>query len=371
VSDYVSFGDAVVNLSEATTAQIAALWNLYDNHNNRRGRMPLWCTKTHGGQMYLKKVRGRLWAAHYPGQGDASCRALVRHESEGVPHRHMKTYTTRALETAGHTVTQEFSTGKTRLDVAVNAPYRFGIEAQFSPIAERDAKSRTTKSFRAGWPAIWLPGSQGVGDRLGYRVPVLRHNDNEIDWTEGVPAKGTATATNVRRITPERCDTRSYWNHCPHKRGGFCGRRHPWFNDMSEGDWWTLDDALAGIAAGVLVLHQDQCSIVRIVPTADLPLYRELTGLEGTFTPGSTPPQQQPDSGDRECAAVRQTETDALNDITLDLAVKPISQPMRRFPELGEVVCQKCGIVAHHPDSVALGICRGCAYRLHITGGAA
>jgi hypothetical protein len=362
VSNQVYFGDVTVDLSAVTTAQVAALWHLYENHNPRRGRMPLWCTKPHGGQMHLRKIRGQLWAAHYPGGGGTqSCTAQVRHESEGLPHRHMKDYAGRALEAAGYQVTEEFSTGKTRLDLAVDAPFKFGVEAQFSQIVERDAKSRTTKSFRAGWPALWLPGGQGVAQQLGYQLPVLRHNDNEIDWASKVPAKGTATATSVRRITVQHCTVSGPFDHCPDKRGGFCGKWHPWFNDMAPAQWFTLDDALTGIAAGALVLHQDRRGIVRIVPAGDLPRYRELTGCDGVFSPGRVSSPPKPQEQGRECAAER--PQDELLIAAPATAVRRLRAPSDVAPlESGR--CQKCGQVTHHPDSIASGLCRGCDLKM-------
>jgi len=356
VSNQVYFGDATVDLSAVTTAQVAALWQLYENHNPRRGRMPLWCTKPHGGQMHLRKIRGQLWAAHYPGQGTQSCHTRVSHESEGLPHRHMKDYAGRALQAAGYQVTEEFSTGKTRLDLAVDAPFKFGVEAQFSQIVEREAKTRTTKSFRVGWPSIWLPGGQDVAQQLGYQLPVLRHNDNEIDWASKVPAKGTATATSVRRITAQSCTPRGPFDHCPNKRGGFCGKWHPWFNDMDQ--WFTLDDALTGIAAGALMMHQDQRKIVRIVPAADVPRYRELTGCGGAFTPGGVSSPPTPHDEDRECTAERPQDE-------LVIAAPAIAARLKaQFEPLESGRCQKCGQVTHHPDSIESGLCRGCLLKM-------
>jgi hypothetical protein len=120
----------------------------------------------------------------------------------------------------------------------VQAPTPFGIEAQFSTITQRDAKSRTSGSFHGGWPPLWLPGSLKVASQIGHYVPQLRHNDTEIDW-HTMPSKGTASATSIKRIRAGHCTVTGPFDHCPNRRGGFCGQWHPWFNEPALG--WTLD----------------------------------------------------------------------------------------------------------------------------------
>jgi hypothetical protein len=53
-------------------------------HHRRKGRMPLVCTQPHAGRMHLRLINGRLWAAHYPGEGSTACRVAVAHEAEGL-----------------------------------------------------------------------------------------------------------------------------------------------------------------------------------------------------------------------------------------------------------------------------------------------
>ncbi|MCB0942701.1 MAG: hypothetical protein KDB72_20960 [Mycobacterium sp.] len=374
MADYVLFKDQIVDLSEATSSLVAALWELYEGHNARRGRMPLWCTKAHGGQMYLRKIDDRLWAAHYPGQGDSMCRVAVRHESEGAAHRHMKGYARRALESAGYAVSEEYSTGQTRLDLAVEAPSRFGIEAQFSSIVERDAKSRTTKSFRAGWLPIWLPATQGIADSIGYTVPALRHNDTDVDWESGVPIKGTVTATSVRRITAQRCVVSGVFDCCPDPTSGrrFCGQWHPWFNDMDAG-WFTLDEALTGLGSGALVVHQDQRGTVRVVPSEDIELYRGLTGSDGEYSPGRKRPRPQDDDSHRECESERKTDLAGPDELPWGPYVPPDPALVEKGRQVAERIrvgtlpagrCQECGKVTHHPDSLRSSLCRGCDLKM-------
>ena len=273
-----------------TTTQYAELRDLYENRH-RYNRMPLTCTREHRGRMYLRLSRtdkNRVEVAHYPGQGGPGCTRTIHHEAERIPHRTFKGYSARACESAGYTVTPEFKTTpptghrSTRLDLAVQAPTPFGIEAQFSTITQRDAKSRTTSSFHGGWPPLWLPGSLKVASQIGHYVPQLRHNDTEIDW-HTMPSKGTASATSIKRIRAGHCTVTGPFDHCPNRRGGFCGQWHPWFNEPALG--WTLDAGPAGIGAGALVIHQDATRIVRLVAADDLLVYLELTGLTGELIP--------------------------------------------------------------------------------------
>jgi len=278
-----------------TTTQYAELRDLYENRH-RYNRMPLTCTREHRGRMYLRLSRtdqNRLEVAHYRGQGGQAAPAPSTTNPEGIPHRTFKGYSARAGESAGYTVTPEFKTTpptghrSTRLDLAVQAPTPFGIEAQFSTITQRDAKSRTSGSFHGGWPPLWLPGSLKVASQIGHYVPQLRHNDTEIDW-HTMPSKGTASATSIKRIRAGHCTVTGPFDHCPNRRGGFCGQWHPWFNEPALG--WTLDAGPAGIGAGALVIHQDATRIVRRVAADDLPVYRVDRSHRRTHPP-ETPPR--------------------------------------------------------------------------------
>jgi hypothetical protein len=361
MSTFVHFRDEKVDLKAASRGLLADLWAMYENRRRYRGanRMPLVCTQSHAGQMYLKVVDGELWAAHYPGQGDGECSVRIGPESDS--HRHIKDYAARALEAGGYTVQPEFSTGYkiTRLDLAVQAPNRFGVEAQVTPLAAKDAKSRTTKSFKAGWPALWIPGTETIGNTLAGAVPVLRYNERQIDWEPGVPAKGTATALGLRHVTREKCTAYSRWKVCPETgRGNYCDRWHPWLDDVIPG--WTVDDALVGLAGGVLSLLQTGTGRVHLVATEDVPTYVELTGHDGAFTPGghSSAPTLQ-EGPDRECAAVRRHEELRHEPAAVDWFKAPQRPPLKfHFPEPTWARCQQCGRDICHPESLAAGLCQ-------------
>jgi hypothetical protein len=347
MSDYARLDGELINLTELDAARYAQIWDLYENHPRRKTRMPFACIK-HGSAMTLRRLHtGRLILAHYPGEGH--CQIAISREPEGLQHRNYKRYLHRAAQAAGFTVTEEYSTGnRTRLDVAVAAPNPFGLEVQFSPITTREAKARTTRSFNAGWPPLWLPGSRALADRLAHTVPAIAYNDDEVDF-DAVPVRGSVAATSLKRITRERCTPSSRWNRCPVNRRNFCGDWHPYFGDALTG--WTLDDAIAGYGDGALVIHQDRAGVVRVVPADEVPVYTELTGLDGAFAPGTR--RAPPSSVIREpveCAADRPTE----------MQYPP---PARNFPDVIWITCEICPRSCCHPDSIASGICRGCFYR--------
>ncbi len=289
--------------------------------------------------MHLQVRHGALWACHDPLQGGPDCTTRIP-KPESPAHRHYKDYTARAADNAGYTTRTEYSTGRgTRLDVAINAPHQFGAEIQFSTITARDAKTRTTKSARAGWPPLWLPGSKKVGDTLAGHVPVLRHNDTEIDWTPALPRAGTATALGLRHITREKCTPASRWQACPDTgRGTYCRQWHPWLNDVATG--WTLDNAITGVGAGELTTLQTRTGMVLLVIADDMHIYRELTGHDGLFQPGGAlrtiPPPD--DNQARECTAERPTMLEMLYDTCL-ICSNPL---LLRSP--GRDICEHCRI---------------------------
>jgi hypothetical protein len=201
MSSQLRFDGRIVDLR--TDPQVCAeLRRLYDTRK-RRQKLPLFCVQPHRGQMHLRLIDGQLWVAHNPHQGGADCRVRIP-GPEGVAHHHGKEYTARAADAAGFTAELEHSVGRgvARLDVAIHAPQQFGAEIQFSTISAKEAKTRTTSAARHGWPRLWLPGNKKIGNTIAGHVPVLRHNDTEINWTASVPAKGTVTALGLRHSSP-------------------------------------------------------------------------------------------------------------------------------------------------------------------------
>lgn len=337
MSGLVMLDGELLNLERLSAAQYGMMWSLYESHKGGSQRYPLQC-HDHKSAMFLRNHRGQLWASHYPGSGVRCGKGISAPESPS--HLHMKEYAYRAVDDAGFQAEFEFPTGNgTKLDVAVASPIPFGIEAQFSPIKPGLAKARTTKSVRAGWPPVWLPSTKQIGDSLAGLVPIIRHNDTDIDWESVVPRKGAATAVSLRHVIRERCTAGSRWNRCPSGSKNMCGRWHPWLNDPVIG--LTLDDALAGIGAGQFTLLQNHLGYVYYVPASEVSIYQELTGTVGEYNPSRTPRRTKVRRGATPCAA--------------DL---PVAQKQADITDGS--LCQRCGRGLIHPISISTGICRTC-----------
>ena len=81
-----------------------------------------------GAEMFVRLVGNRFWAVHFRG---SICTSDHEIAEESVEHRRQKDYWQRAAEDAGYPVAQELHTGRgTILDVAIDGPYRTGIEVQ-------------------------------------------------------------------------------------------------------------------------------------------------------------------------------------------------------------------------------------------------
>lgn len=334
---------------------MAAMWDLYENFPRSKAKMPLFCTDKHGGRLYLRKHDGDLYAAHYPSQ---SCKCpSIRLQPESPGHQNMKEYARSSLESAGYKTANEFTTAgrRTRLDVAVlDSPFRFGVEAQFSSIPESQAKRRTTLSHKAGITPLWLPGSRTVANGLGHRIPVLRHNDQHIDWSAGVPSKSSVIATSVRRMTAMRCSPTSEFSQCPVSGRGPCGQWHPWWNDMDTG-WHSLWDALIGIAQKRLMPLEDFKGVVRIVPADDFPKYVELTGHDGIFRSKLVAQDRNDTERTKVCTSERLTEITPIAPALRAETVAPLetgSMAWREYlaarrrgfmPPSGPGRCHACG----------------------------
>lgn len=263
---------------------------IYQDRKAKRPTPELTCNDAHRGRMYLRKVNGQLWAAHMPGQGGA-CR--IRITNEGPGHKIAKDYAVRAWERHGYTAATEHRTGTdktaTRLDAAVlNAPVQLGLEAQFSPLADKDARARTTKSYNAGWTAVWLPGRNDMPLARYHAIPMVRpHTD--IAWAAGLPKPGTVAVASKRAFVMEPCTVRGRFDRCPVTGRGMCGQYHPFF-PAPEGGFDVLDEVLGELAAGLTVTLMDAKGVVRLVSDGDFRRYEEATGLSGVYRPASVRP---------------------------------------------------------------------------------
>ena len=154
-----------------------------------------------GEPMYVwRHESGRFFARHFPGgAGNKHSHAISAMSDE---HRRIAEYSERAAEDAGLSAQLEYSTGKgTRLDVAVFGEVNTGIEVQRSSLSRVLAKSRTSKSFSAGFVTAWISDSQRTPD-WAHHVPTA-FMTTRGGWSERLPDRNTANVS-IGEFTRER-----------------------------------------------------------------------------------------------------------------------------------------------------------------------
>ncbi|WP_037305572.1 hypothetical protein [Amycolatopsis orientalis] len=280
--------DRLIDLAELNPIDYELIKGLRGEIN--RGDRILLCQQAladdEGAEMFVRLRGGRYWAAHFPGSGCAGQHEIARESDE---HRWQKEYWQRAAEDAGYRVTQEYRTGRgTVLDVAIDGPYRTGIEVQRSAIELSLVKARTTKSFGAGWLPVWFLDSDRTPPWF-YAVPSLGCND--VRWST-LPERRAATAIGPRTMTPTRCTVSSFGGRCP--AGGRAKRTRPkrpcgqWHPEPQPRGGLTVDDVAGMLPSAELVAMRDLLGDVRLVAPKDLKLFQEMTGLTGEYWPGSS-----------------------------------------------------------------------------------
>jgi hypothetical protein len=312
---------------------VARAWRIYEDRQAGRPTPVLECTAEHRGEMYLQprkhSILGvRLWAMHKPGQGH-TCTG-IGFSNEGPGHIAAKEYAVRAWERHGYTAATEYSTGPTRLDVAViDAPAKIGFEAQFSPIKAEAARGRTTKSHKAGWTPIWLPGRHDMALAGCHSIPMARpHTD--IAWTAGTPKPGTVHVLSKRLFVMEPCTARGQFTSCPVTGSGMCGGFHPFF-PAPDGGFDVLDEVLGELAAGLTVPLMDAKGVVRLVTAEDFRRYEEATGLSGEYRPASDKPKTVlPTLRNIPCTAERPVE---VGDVSASLHECEPDSVLENLPE--------------------------------------
>ncbi|MGV9367948.1 hypothetical protein [Amycolatopsis sp. NPDC003731] len=306
--------------------------------NIDRGDRVLLCQQAPGdddsAEMFVRHYRGRYWAVHFRNGSCTADHAIVPESDE---HRRQKDYWQRAAEDAGYRASQEYRTGRgTILDVAIDGPHRTGIEVQHSAIESTLVKSRTTKSFGAGWLPVWFLDSDSTPPWF-YEVPALGCND--VPWST-LPERGAATAVGPRKMVPTRCTIGNYGSGCP--TGGRskrtrpkrpCGHLHP-KPELRHG--LTVDDVARMIPAGELVAMRDLLGDVRLISGTDLELYQEMTGLSGEYQPGDRH-RRRGRSAPRTAECVNTGHRSATTGMCAKCGLRPRGQ--------GDVLCETCWLM--------------------------
>jgi hypothetical protein len=301
----------------------------------KRGDRHLLCEQTPSedrdeAEMYVKLRNGRYYAAHFPG---SACRQEHRIVQESDEHRRQKDYWQRAAEFAGYTAEQELRTGNgTTLDVAIEGPCPTGIEVQHSVLHANLAKSRTTRTFRAGWLPVWFLDTDHTPPWF-HAVPAVNCNV-ALPWSESLPPRRSATALGPSRFIAMLCTARN-GGRCPistpkrPKRpcGRYHPRREPWYG-------LTVDDVAAMVPGEEIVPMRDLKGNVHLVDPENLKLFQELTGTSGSYQPSGS---HQSPRGAAKSARCRSHPNEAVHE---------------------QLNCSKCGRVPAGPGGVLCLACR-------------
>jgi hypothetical protein len=292
-----------------------------------------------GAEMFVRLRNNRYFAVHFAGGECTQTHEIARESDE---HRRQKDYWQRAAEDAGYRASQEFRTGAgTILDVAIDGPRRTGIEVQHSALETRLAKTRTTKSFRAGWLPVWFLDSDHAPPWF-HTVPAL--NCNRLSWSS-LPPRRSATAVGATKFIARACTALNFGT-CP--TGGRkrpkppCGQNHP---QRVPWEGLTVDDAAAMIPAGEIMPMRDMHGNVHLVDHENLKRYQDLTGLSGDYLPSRSRTRGRPALRSSVCI-------NPIHDHREDPSAKSCSKCGMAPAGPGGVLCPQClDILQNRPAS--------------------
>lgn len=186
----------LADLSRELYAEIVSLHGQIDSH-----APPVLTCLGNGEPLYVyRHPTGRYFAKHYAhGNADGHGHRIASMSDE---HRRQAEYSRRAAAEHGFDANLEQSTGNgTRLDVAVFGDINIGLEIQRSDLSRKMAKTRTTKSFDAGWPTAWITDRERDPDWVDH-VPTARLTMRG-GWDEAMPPRNTAKVI-IGSFTRER-----------------------------------------------------------------------------------------------------------------------------------------------------------------------
>lgn len=153
----------------------------------KAGDRPVFTCLGNGEPMHVyRHSSGRYFIRHFKNGHQDDHRHAQPISAMSDEHRRQADYTLRAAVSHGLDAQLEVSTGNgTRLDVGVIGREQIGFEIQRSSLSLSHARSRATKSFKAGWKTAW------VTDRVpdpGWAdwVPTARFQVRE-GWSEFLP----------------------------------------------------------------------------------------------------------------------------------------------------------------------------------------
>lgn len=327
--------DRVLDLAKLSRSDYELICSLHLNVVRGQGTLICLQSSANGdaAEMHIRLSGGKYWAVHFAGGAHGEHEISV----ETDEHRRQKDYWHRAAEDAGYRASKEFRTGGgTVLDVAIDGPRRTGIEVQRSSIAIKHAKSRTTKSYRAGWLPLWFLDSDRTPPWF-HHVPAV--GCNRISWGD-LPPRRAATAIGLTKFNPLKCAVGAF-DPCPAGRKRPCGEWHP-----NREPWrgLTVDDVAAMVPAEQILPMQDAKGHVHLVSPESLELYRGLTGLIGDYAPGKSGPRGNTATQTTQCL-------NPIHDqqILIRCACGQEIYPLAQLVRGREDLCERCRIKLGFP----------------------
>lgn len=295
MTTYVRYGpeDRTINLASLSAADYGLIASLHGAIRSGDGILVCLQRTAGNGEMHIVKRGENYWAAHFAGGAHGG--HVVALESD--EHKRQKEYWRRAAEDAGYEVENEVRSGNgTILDVGIDGPVRTGIEIQHSPITAPLVKTRTTKSFRAGYTTVWF-SDWAKNPPWFHRVPSL--GCNRLPWHEELPSRRAATATGLRCIEAVKCVVGAFPK-CPEGAWRPCGQYHP-----RPTPWLglTVDDVAQMVPAGEAVPLAGKGDLVYLVPPSSVDRYRELSGRPGVYEPGGKPKPKTSSRAPKACVS--------------------------------------------------------------------
>lgn len=158
-----------------------------------RGAGELLCLESASGQgeLRVEHVRGRYRAVHVGGDDGAEPGRCGGGPHEILPvtdeHRRRWDYWHRAGDDAGHPreVGRDL-VGSGPQDVAIHGPVPTGVQVRASQVSSATARSRATRSRRAGWLPLWFTAAARSPSWF-HRVPSV--GSNRVSWDHLPPRK--------------------------------------------------------------------------------------------------------------------------------------------------------------------------------------
>lgn len=202
-----------IDLADLSTGLYNELINLH-GQIGKNDPPVLTCLGNSASMYVYRHQSGRYYARHFPGDNPGKHSHRISTMSDA--HKRQSEYVARAADDAGLDAILELSTGGgTRLDAGVYGTINTGFEIQRSHLSREAAKTRTTKSFGAGWTAAWIHDKETLPDWDAH-VPTARLSVRG-QFDKRMPPPGGAKAV-IRKFSRQRGKNGWEYQHEPFTR---------------------------------------------------------------------------------------------------------------------------------------------------------